>query len=56
MISIVLVFMALLYIVLGVSENFYAILILTFFISLGVAILNTLTSALVVSYTHPKDK
>ncbi len=56
LISIVLVFVSLLYIVLWYSENFYAILILTFFISLWVAILFPITSALVISYTKPKDK
>ena len=56
LISIILVLISLLYIVLWLSENFYAILILTFCISIWVAMLNPLTSALVVSYTHPKDK
>lgn len=56
LISIILVFISLLYIVLWLSENFYAILILTFCISIWVAMLNPLTSALVVSYTQPKDK
>ncbi len=56
LISITLVFVSLLYITLWYSENFYAILILTFFISLWIAILFPITSALVISYTKPKDK
>jgi len=56
LISIILVLISLLYIALWYSENFYAILILTFFISLWIAILFPITSALVISYTKPKDK
>lgn len=56
LISIILVCVSLLYIALWFSENFYAILILTFFISLGIAILFPITSALVISYSQPKDK
>ena len=56
LISIILVLVSLLYIALWYSENFYAILILTFLISLWVAILFPITSALVISYTKPKDK
>ncbi len=56
LISIVLVFISLLYVAIWFSENFYAILILTFFISLWIAILFPITSALVISYTKQKDK
>ena len=56
LISIVLVFVSLLYVALWYSENFYAILILTFFISLWIAVLFPVTSALVISYTKPQDK
>ena len=56
LISIILVFISLLYIVLWFSENFYGILILTFFISLWIAILYPITSALVISYTKSNDK
>ena len=56
LISIILVFVSLLYITLWFSENFYAILILTFFISLWIAVLFPITSALVISYTKSKDK
>ncbi len=55
LISIVLVLMSFLYIALWFNEWFYAILILTFFISLGIALLFPLTTALVISYTDPKD-
>ena len=54
-ISIILVLMSFLYIALWFNEWFYTILILTFFISLGIALLFPLTTALVISYTHPKD-
>lgn len=56
MISIILVLVSFLYVALWFHEWFYTILILTFFISLWIAILNPLTSALVISYTEPKDK
>jgi archaellum biogenesis protein FlaJ (TadC family) len=56
LISIILVLMSFLFMALWFSENFYAILVLTFFISTWVALLSPLTSALVVSYTHPQDK
>ena len=55
-ISIILVLMSFLYLALWFHEWFYTIMILTFFISLGIALLNPLTAALVISYTHPKDK
>ena len=55
LISIIFVLMSFLYISLWFYEWFYPILILTFFISLGIAMLYPLTSALVISYTHPKD-
>ena len=55
LISIILVLMSLLYILLWFNEWFYTILILTFFISLGIAMLFPLTTALVISYTDPKD-
>ena len=54
-ISIILVLMSFLYVALWFHEWFYTILTLTFFISLGVALLNPLTAALVISYTDPKD-
>ena len=56
LISIFLVLMSFLFILLWFSENFYAILILTFLISTWVALLSPLTSALVVSYTYQQDK
>ncbi len=56
LISIILVLMSFLYLALGFNESFYTILILTFFISLWVALLNPLASALVLSYTQTKDK
>ncbi len=56
LISIILVLMSFLFMALWFSENFYAILVLTFFISTWVALLSPLTSALVVSYTYPQDK
>lgn len=56
LISIILVLMSFLFMALWLSENFYAILVLTFLISTWVALLSPLTSALVVSYTHPQDK
>ena len=55
LISIILVLMSFLYIALWFNEWFYTILILTFFISLGIALLFPLTTALVISYTDPKD-
>ena len=54
-ISIILVLMSFAYVLLWFHEWFYTILILTFFISLWVALLNPLTAALVISYTNPKD-
>ena len=56
LISIILVLMSFLYLALWFNESFYTILILTFFISLWVALLNPLSSALVLSYTQNKDK
>lgn len=56
LISIILVLMSFLYVALWFSEKFSTILILTFFISLWVAMLSPLSAALVISYTHPKDK
>ena len=47
--------MSFLYVALWFNEGFYTILILTFFISLGIAMLFPLTTALVISYTDPKD-
>ena len=55
LISIILVLMSSLYILLWFNEWFYTILILTFFISLGIAMFFPLTTALVISYTDPKD-
>lgn len=54
-ISIILVSISFLYVLLWFNEWFYTILILTFFISLGIALLFPLTTALVISYTNPKD-
>jgi MFS family permease len=56
LISIILVFISLFYIFLGIQEDFLMILLLTFAISMGIAMLNPITSALVSSYTHQKDK
>jgi len=56
LISSILIVMSLLYIAMWFAQWFYSILILTFWISMWVAMLNPLTSALVTSYTHPKDK
>lgn len=56
LISIILIFMSFLYVLLGFQEIFIVILILTFGISLGIAMLQPLTSALTSSYTHQKDK
>lgn len=56
LISIILVLMSFLYVALWFHESFHIILILTFFISLWIAILNPLSSALVISYTNPKDR
>ena len=55
-ISIILVLISFLYMALWFNEWFFTILILTFLVSLWIAILNPLTSALVISYTKPKDK
>lgn len=55
LISIILVLMSFLYILLWFNEWFFTILLLTFLISLGIAMLFPLTTALVISYTHPKD-
>ncbi len=55
LISIVLVLLSFLYMILSFNEWFYTILTLTFFISLWIAMLFPLTTALVISYTHPKD-
>ncbi len=55
LISIILVLMSFLYMLLWFHEWFYTILMLTFFISLGIAMLYPLTTALVISYTNPKD-
>jgi len=55
LISIILVLMSFLYIALWFNEWFYTILILTFLISLGIALLFPLTTALVISYTDSKD-
>ena len=54
-ISIILVLMSFIYIALWFYEWFYTILVLTFFSSLWIAMLYPLTTALVISYTHPKD-
>ena len=54
-ISIILVLMSFLYVALWFHEWFYTILILTFFISLGIAMLFPLTTALVISYTDRRD-
>ena len=54
-ISIILVLISFLYVALWFHEWFYTILILTFFISLWIAMLFPLTTALVISYTDRKD-
>lgn len=56
LISIILIFMSVFYVLLGIQEDFLVILILTFAISMGIAMLNPITSALVSSYTQQKDK
>ena len=56
LISIILVLISFLYIALWFYESFVVILMMTFFVSLWIAILNPLSSALVVSYTQPKDR
>lgn len=56
LISLLLIFISFFYILLGIYDNFLIILGLTFAISLGIALLNPLTSALVSSYTQQKDK
>ena len=55
-ISLILIFMSIFYVLLGMQENFVVILVLTFAISLGISLLNPITSALVSSYTQQKDK
>jgi MFS family permease len=56
LIALILVFMSFFYVLLGMHDNFIIILVLTFAISLGIALLHPLTSALVSSYTQQKDK
>ena len=56
LISIILVLISFLYVLLRFNEWFYTILILTFFISLWIALLFPLTAALVISYEESKDK
>ena len=56
LISIILVLISFLYVLLWFNEWFYTILILTFFISLWIALLFPLTAALVISYEEFKDK
>ena len=56
LISIILIFMSMFYVLLWLHDDFAIILILTFGISLGIAMLNPITSALVSSYTRQKDK
>jgi MFS family permease len=56
LIALILVFMSFFYVLLGFHDDFAIILVLTFAISLGIALLNPLTSALVSSYTQQKDK
>jgi hypothetical protein len=56
LISIILVILSFLYLALWFLDNFYMILILTFFISLWMAMLFPLSSALVNSYTQQNDK
>ena len=56
LISLLLIFVSFFYILLGLHDSFLIILVLTFAISLGIALLNPLTSALVSSYTQQKDK
>jgi MFS family permease len=56
LIAIILTFISFFYVLLGIHDHFFVILILTFTISLGIALLHPLTSALVSSYTQQKDK
>ena len=56
LISIILVSLSFLYLALWFLDNFYIVLILTFFISLWMAMLFPLSSALINSYTQQKDK
>lgn len=56
LISIILVLISFLYVLLWFNEWFYTILILTFFISLWIALLFPLTAALVISYEESKHK
>jgi MFS family permease len=56
LISMILIFMSFFYVLLGLHDSFIVILVLTFAISLGIALLNPLTSALISSYTQQKDK
>ncbi|MDR2541663.1 MAG: MFS transporter [Candidatus Peribacteria bacterium] len=56
LISVILLFMSVFYVLLGMHDDFVVILILTFVIALGIALLYPLTSALVSSYTAQKDK
>jgi MFS family permease len=56
LISVILLFISVFYVLLGIQDDFIMILILTFAIALGIALLYPLTSALVSSYTDQKDK
>ena len=47
---------ALLYILLWFYHNFWAIIVLSFWISLVIAMLSPVTSALVIGYARPKDR
>ncbi|MDR3168471.1 MAG: MFS transporter [Candidatus Peribacteria bacterium] len=56
LISVILLFISVFYVLLGLHDDFVIILILTFVVALGIAFLFPLTSALVSSYTDQKDK
>ena len=55
-IGIILIFMSIFYFLLGMQEDFWIILVLTFAISLGISFLLPLSSALVVDYTPPQHQ
>lgn len=54
--GVILLFMSLFYFLLGMQEDFWVILVLTFGISLGISFLNPLTSALVTDYSPSQNR
>lgn len=56
LITILVLISALLYILFGRYDGFWAIVILSFGVSLMVALLSPITSALIIGYAKPKDK